>query len=112
MDESINKLQVTAGLEGVPNAEPALESPNPNSLYLKIINNARKAVAIAMIVCGVGFIICFNRNDYLTETLRRGPGIWAWASMAFGIGVLICLIATLALIIEYLARPPAPKKIT
>jgi hypothetical protein len=111
MDESINKHQVTAGIEAVPNVDLALESPNPNSSYLKIVNNARKAVAIAMVFCGAGFTICFNYNDYLTETLRREPGIWAWGAWAFRIGVLLCLVATLALIIEYLARPAAPKSI-
>ena len=109
MDENICRPQGTAGLEAVPNADPVLESTNPNTSYLKIINNARKTVAIAMVVCGAGFVICYNRDDYLTLTLKREPGIWGWASLVFGIGVLISLIATLALIVEYLARPASPK---
>jgi hypothetical protein len=112
MDESIYKPQLTAGLETVPNADPALRSPGANSSYLKIINNARKVVAILMAVCGIGVVVCVNRDNYLTETLRREAGIWAWGKWAFGIGVLICLIATLTFIIEYLARPAAPKSIT
>jgi hypothetical protein len=79
---------------------------------LKLIDTARKSVAIAMAVFGAGFAICTRRDDYLTGTLRWEPGIWAWGKWVLGIGVLTCLIATFALIVEYMARPAAPKPIT
>jgi hypothetical protein len=60
---------------------------------LKCIDTTRKAVAIAMAVFGVGFVVCIH--------LVNCP----WAMRAFAIGVYACLIATLALIVEPLARP-------
>jgi hypothetical protein len=43
--------------------------------------------------------------------LRQEPGIWAWGGQSLGIGVLACLVATFALIVEQLARPTDPKRI-
>jgi hypothetical protein len=111
MDESINKPQETIGIEAVPNAEPALESPGANSSYLKIVDNARIAVAITSVVCGICAVIFNNCDDYFTVTLRREPGIWMWGKWIFGIGFLACLAGSLILIIEYLARPATPKSI-
>jgi hypothetical protein len=104
--------QEPAGCEVVPEAGPALETPAPHSTYLKLIDTARKTVAVAMAVCGVGLVICVNREDYLRLTLRRESGIWTWGCWVFGIGVLACLTATLALIVEYLARPAKPRLFT
>jgi hypothetical protein len=108
-DEGSIDSQKPVGREELPEAGLALETSR--SHYLKIIDNARKAVAITMGGCGLLFVLCVNRDDYLTETLRREPGIWAWGKWIFGIGVLICLVTTLAFIIEYLARPAAPNPI-
>ena len=80
--------------------------------YVKFIDAARKADAVAMAIFGIGYGICANRTDYLTETLRQEPGIWLWGRLVFGIGVLGCLIATLLLVVEGLARPVAPKPFT
>ena len=82
-----------------------LATPKSYATYLKIIDNVKKVVAIAMAICGVGFVICARRDDYLRLTLRQEAGIWRWAGSAFGIGVLTCLVATIALVVEYLARP-------
>jgi hypothetical protein len=90
------------GPEAVPESGPVLDAP---STYLKFIDNTRKAVVIAMAVCGAGLVICVHREDYLVETLRRKPGIWTFGMWVFLIGVYTCLIATLALIVEHLARP-------
>jgi hypothetical protein len=76
------------------------------------IDVARKVVAIAMAVCAVGLVVCIRQDDYLTRTLRYEPGIWRWGIGVFGSGVAACLIATLAFIVEHLARPTAPTVLT
>jgi hypothetical protein len=81
-------------------------------MYANRIDVARKAVAIAMAVCGLGLVVCIRQDDYLTGTLRREPGMWRWGIWAFGIGVAACLTATFAFVIEYLARPTAPTVFT
>jgi len=60
-------------------------------MYEKRINTARIAVAVAMGVCGAGMVVCAN--------LRRE----GWA-VAFFFGVAGCLIVTVGLAVEYLAR--------
>ena len=77
-------------------------------MYADRIDTARKAVAIAMAVCGAGLVVCVRQDDYLTGTLRCEPGIWRWGACTFGVGVSACSVATLALILEYLARPTPP----
>ena len=104
-DEKSFEPQEPVGPETAPDASPPSEVSESHAAYLKIINNAKKVVAIAIVIFGAGFIICVNRDDYLTETLRREPGIWAWGIWICGLGVIACLIATLALIVEFLARP-------
>jgi len=104
--------QKPAGREAESKARAALKTPTPHGAYLKLINSTRKAVAIAMAVCGVGLVICINRDDYLRLTLRRESGIWAWGCWGFGIGVLICLTVAIALIVEHLARPAKPMPFT
>ena len=74
------------------------------------IDAARKAVAIAMAIFGVGLVVCIQRDDYLTGTLRHEPGIWRWGAWAFGSGIAACLLATFVLVIEYLARPVTPSR--
>jgi hypothetical protein len=81
-------------------------------MYADRIDVVRKAIAIAMAVCGVGLVVCIQRDDYLTGTLRYEPGIWRLGMWAFGSGVAACLIATLASVVEYLARPTAPTAFT
>jgi hypothetical protein len=93
-------------------AGPASGTPEPHGAYVRFIDNARKAVAIAMAVCGAGFVLCVNRDDFLRATLRRDSGIWGWGMPVFGIGVLFCLLATLAFIVEHLARPVRPTSFT
>jgi hypothetical protein len=111
-DEKNIDSQAPVGHEVVPEAGTELETHNTRSAYLKFINYARIAVAIAMAICGAGSVIFINRYEYFKYTLRREPGIWTWGALAFAIGVYACLIATLALIIEYVARPVAPRQIT
>jgi hypothetical protein len=74
-------------------------------MYAHRIDVTRKAVAIAMAVCGVGAVICIRRDDYLTGVLRYEPGIWRLGAKLFVCGIGACLIATVAFVIEYLARP-------
>jgi hypothetical protein len=83
----------------------ALKTPIPNVAYLKLVDNVRKAVAIAMAVFGAGYVVCANRNELEFTRETRESGIWAWGAWVFGIAVLACSIATLALVVEYLARP-------
>jgi hypothetical protein len=71
-------------------------------MYAKCIDNARKAVAIALVICGVAFVVCMRQDDYLRETLRRDSGPWGWAMLAFAIGICGCLLATAVLISESL----------
>jgi hypothetical protein len=111
MDEIINKHQLTEGLEGTSDVDAALESPSPNASYLRIVNNVRLAVAILMVICGPIFAYCIRQDDFLRNALRRESGIWGSGIWVFGIGVLICMIATFALIIEKLARPVTSKPI-
>jgi hypothetical protein len=73
-------------------------------MYAHRIDVARKAVAIAMVVCSVGVVVCIRRDDYLTGTLKCEPGIWRSGANVFTYGILACLIATAALVVEYLAR--------
>lgn len=89
----------------VPKTGLALETSAPHSAYLKLIDAARKAVAVAMAVCGAGFVICANLDpghgtDFGPRTRLLGIG--------FVIGVYACLIAVLVLIVEHLARPAKP----
>jgi hypothetical protein len=97
---------------------PSNSNPNtthPPALlaaYLKAINRVRIAAAVAMAVCGFGFVVCVNNDDYLRLTLRRDSGIWEWGVPVFGTGVYACVIATLLLIVEYFARPTEPARFT
>lgn len=77
--------------------------------YLKVIDNARKALAITFGIVGLAFIICVHRDDYLHGTLRRDSGLWGQGVWLFGIGMCVCLFATLVLILENLARPMPSK---
>jgi hypothetical protein len=79
-------------------------------MYAHCTDVARKAVAIAMALCGVGMVICIRQDDYLTGTLEQQPGIWRWGAYAFEIGVAASLAATFALVVEYLARPTASSR--
>jgi hypothetical protein len=101
--------QGSVGHEVVPEAGPSLDMPESQSAYLKFIDNARKAVAIAMGVFGAGFVICANLDpgdgtDFGPRTRSFGTG--------FAIGVYACLIVVLAFIVEHLARPAKPTPFT
>jgi hypothetical protein len=92
-----------------PEAGPASESPAPHSAYLKFIDNARKAVAIAMAVFGASCVVCSNLDP------NQGIDRASWtASLGFCslIGTLACLTAALVLTVEHLARPATPATFT
>jgi hypothetical protein len=91
--------EAVAGLSSTP------EIPRSYATCLKLIDNAKKTVAIGMVVCGLGSVLCTRRDDYLRLTLRQESGMWAWGATVFGIGVLACIGAALVLVVEYLARP-------
>ncbi len=110
-DEKYFEPEKPVGSDTEPESSQGLSIQKPNNVYLKIVNKVRIAVAIAAAFCGMAFVICYNRYDYLTETPRRESGLWGWGAWTFGIGFAACLIAALTLIIEYLARPSAPKTI-
>jgi hypothetical protein len=76
--------------------------------YLRFIEIARKVVAATMAVCGVSFVVCAHRDEYLRLTLGMESGFWVWGCGVCGIGVLVCLAATLLLVVERLARPAVP----
>jgi hypothetical protein len=80
----------------------------PANGYMKTIDTTRKAVAIAMVIFAVGMVLCARRNDLELTTEARRSGAWAWATWAFVMGIYACAIATLALVLEYLARPARP----
>ena len=86
--------------------QPGLKSETPASsaAYLKFIDNARKVVALAMLVCGLGFVLCVQRDDYLRETLRGDSGMWGWGWQLFGIGICACVVAAAGLVMEYFVR--------
>ena len=78
-DENNFEPQEPAGREVVPEAGPALETPAPHSMYLKLIDAMRKAVAIAMAVFGVGFVICANLDPgHGTDFGPRERAVWHW----------------------------------
>jgi hypothetical protein len=81
--------------------------------YVKSIDNARKAVAIAMAVCGLGLVVSANRlHELESPIVGEEPRIWQWGCAMFGCGVVGCLIATLALVVEFMSRPAIPKPFT
>lgn len=61
-------------------------------MYFRRIDNARKAVAFAFAIFGLGFVICLNL------------GYEGSLAKAFGIGICVCLMTTVALAIELLVR--------
>ena len=87
---------------------PVMAEPLLTNAYLRTIDTTRKAVAIMMVVFGIGFGICLRHDDYFIETLRYEPGAWTRGKWAFGIGVFACVIVTLGLVLEFLARPTKP----
>jgi hypothetical protein len=110
--ESGVRPEQPVGRETVPAAAPVLESSNSYATYLKWIDRLRKAVPITMAICGLGFVVCVNRDDFLRLTLRRDSGMWGWGCWVFGIGVLASLAVTLCLVVERLARSAAPAAFT
>ena len=95
--------------ESLPNASPVLDARQSHGTYLKSIQIARKAVAIAMALCGAGCVICAN----LDPGPQTGSGSWAHrCSLWFLIGISACVAAVAVLIVEHLARPARPKPFT
>jgi hypothetical protein len=86
--------QESPGSEAIPSQGLTPETVAAHAAYLKLIDSARIAVAVGMAAGGVGFVLCEKR------IIANGP----WSSV-FGTGVLMCLLATLALIVERLVRP-------
>ena len=72
-------------------------------MYAKRIDTARKAVAIAFAVCGVAYVVCVRRLEWL-EAMRWDLRLWPWGCAAFGMGLIVCLIATFSLTVEALMR--------
>lgn len=111
-DENNRELEEAASHEIASKPGPRLETPQPHGVSFKFLDYARQTVAVGMVLCGPAWILCVRRDDYLTRTLRRESGIWAWGVWLFGIGFCACLTATFVLIIEQLARPAAPTRFT
>lgn len=72
------------------------------------IDRVRKTVAVAMLVFGIGYVICVHRDDYLRVTLGRELDAWTWGMLLFLLGLYACLFTTLLLLVEYVARPLPP----
>lgn len=88
--------------------EPSVAFSSSLERYLVFIDRARKTVVAAMLLCGIGCVICVNRDDYLRITLQREPDIWTWGAAIFSLALHACLFATLLLLVEYVARPVPP----
>lgn len=61
-----------------------------------------------MALFGVGCIACVIGNGWLKEWLREDSELAMWIAWATALGMIACLMATLALIVEWLARPTDP----
>jgi hypothetical protein len=83
---------------------PISQSPNLSSIYAKRVDAARKAVAIAFLVFGIGLVISAHGDDGRKTLYRWDLGWWPWAVWFFAIGCHACLAATAALIVEALTR--------
>lgn len=66
------------------------EATLSNAGYLRFIDNVRRAVAIAMAVCGAGVVICAYRIQYLVEELKKDPGVWICWEAVLVVSVLVC----------------------
>jgi hypothetical protein len=110
-DETRVERQGPLPYEAAIQVVPPPATPESNAAYLKVIDNARKAVAVALAVFGAGIVICSRHNVYVVEELKTTEGIWTWQTGVSAIGVCACLCATLALIIEGLSRPATPRPI-
>jgi hypothetical protein len=62
--------EVVSGLRPpvVSGLRPPLQTPKFYAMYSKVVNQARKVVAIGMLIFAPGLILCANRNDYLRLT--------------------------------------------
>ena len=79
--------------------------------HLKFIGNVRKFVPAVAIVCGVGAVACVRAHEHFKQISAQQPDNWELAAKILLVGVLACLAATLALVVEYVARP-APTRFT
>jgi hypothetical protein len=73
------------------------------SRYEKGIDLARISVAIAFGVFGAILLLCV-RVAHQRETVGLEATEWRVAAIAFGIAMLLCLAATLTLVIEGVVR--------
>jgi hypothetical protein len=74
-----------------------------NSAYERRIDRARILVAFAFGVCGAGLVICANVAES-RETFGTDAELWNMTAGVFFIGMLLCLAATLILIVEGVVR--------
>jgi hypothetical protein len=80
------------------------------SVYLNYIDYLKKALVIIMAISGACHVLCSNRISYLTYASGYiGSALWTWGEWISGIIVLACFVTTLAFVVEYLARPIAPR---
>ncbi len=96
-------------LEATPSLGWPDDAAQTHGTYLKLVQIARKAVAIAMAVFGAGLVICTN----LDPGPQVGPPSWAQrCGLGLLVGICGCFAAAVVLIIEHLARPARPKPFT
>jgi hypothetical protein len=74
-------------------------------MYVHRIDIARKVVALATAIFGVGAIVCIHQDEHWTGALRFAPGMWRWCAWVFAGGVCASVTAAFALVVEHLARP-------
>ena len=76
----------------------------PSARYLRLVDNIRKGVAIAMGVCGVAVLCCAGVCTHYRNTLGQDPGGWEVAAAVFTYGMAACVTTTSLLVVEALVR--------
>lgn len=72
-------------------------------MYAKTIDRIRTAVAYGFIVNGVGLVLCINLFNPVSP-VSTAEVVVDVLTCLFLVGVVICLMATLGLVVEYLVR--------
>jgi hypothetical protein len=73
-------------------------------MYAKGSEYARKAVAVAFLICGIGLIVSARREEWLRTVHRWDIGVWPFVRQFFELSLHACLAATTVLIVESLTR--------
>src|SRR4051794_20955490 len=72
-------------------------------MYERRIDHARKAIAIAFLICGIGLVIAARQDDWHRYDARR-TDLWSQAVAIFSFTLLACFVVTAGLVVERLIR--------